>query len=381
MHMQHALLGGRTAHVDEAGRGEARGCERSACGAPLIARQGDERIHHFAHEGDVERPGGEESHLHLLATEIYAEARHIVVPGNDFAVFQDNCHERPIYEHRESFPPAEIPIRSVSIEHRHGDIIPDVCATAASGRRIHVEIRVTHPVGDEKRRKIAEDGAPTFEVDLSGAPRDIPKDELREILLGADRLPHYAKWLHSGARKIVEAEYLKNSEHLLYARSGIPGAPKFVVPCPLPKIVLYGKGCADAVTDCFHCRFMMRRDDSGVLCSGATFFVEYADRKLSIGQRRDKYYGEASRCPVCSRKSLRRRASSHGEDLVCTGCGFRVTDRNYTVHILADAACRRDCRGIEAGLAARGDSIPQAEGLPRIVRGGRQKQHARGGRR
>lgn len=61
-------------------RGKACECACPACGEILIARQGEVRAWHFAHESGNECGGGAESALHLAAKQAVATASQLLVP-------------------------------------------------------------------------------------------------------------------------------------------------------------------------------------------------------------------------------------------------------------------------------------------------------------
>ncbi len=60
-----ALKEGRVVHVDAVDRGRACRCICPACEGPLVARKGNIRVHHFAHDADTACDG--ESALHATA--------------------------------------------------------------------------------------------------------------------------------------------------------------------------------------------------------------------------------------------------------------------------------------------------------------------------
>lgn len=65
MLIPYALKDGRIVHVDSVARGRACGCACPACDGLLIARKGNHRTHHFAHDRDTVCDG--ESALHATA--------------------------------------------------------------------------------------------------------------------------------------------------------------------------------------------------------------------------------------------------------------------------------------------------------------------------
>jgi hypothetical protein len=52
--------------IGEVERGAACGCSCPECGSPLVAKQGNEKDWHFAHEGGQERPECEAGAINML---------------------------------------------------------------------------------------------------------------------------------------------------------------------------------------------------------------------------------------------------------------------------------------------------------------------------
>ena len=80
--MTFALLPhGRTAHIDDVPNGARCGCVCPQCKQALIAKNGgQERAHHFAHEGGADCEGGTETSLHLAAKQIVADQKRLALP-------------------------------------------------------------------------------------------------------------------------------------------------------------------------------------------------------------------------------------------------------------------------------------------------------------
>ena len=79
-HLQWARRGEEAVHISQVDSGLACQCNCDKCGVPLIARRGEVRIHHFAHQSS-DCDGNNESMLHLKAKEIIAEHNWLIVPG------------------------------------------------------------------------------------------------------------------------------------------------------------------------------------------------------------------------------------------------------------------------------------------------------------
>jgi hypothetical protein len=149
---------GRVVHVDEVPNGGKCGCLCPACKSPVIAKNGgDERAHHFAHDGRVEDQYCSETALHFAAKQIVADNKKVLLPsptllsneGGTIVDFSD------IYiEHK---------LSTGTDDHSH--IVAD-CFGITATKSIIVEIAVHHEVDLNKLMKIEYLGIPAIEISL-----------------------------------------------------------------------------------------------------------------------------------------------------------------------------------------------------------------------
>lgn len=214
---------GRLVHVNDVQNGLECGCLCPACKSPLIARQGKRRIWHFAHVSEVDCDSAGETALHLVAKQTLKDL-------NGKIRFPEEVLRKagwPSSNQRASKPMARlndlmtlsIPERlasesSVRIEPQdwaHQGFRPDAVLEANSGKLL-VEIRVTHEVDEEKRRRMQKVGLGAIEIDLSEAGRHIAPDELASLVIS--EAPR--KWLvfeRNETRKKREAEFTEILEN------------------------------------------------------------------------------------------------------------------------------------------------------------------------
>lgn len=79
----------RICFVGDVPRGAACGCLCPICRSPMVSKQGDINVWHFAHEANQERPEcsvGRDNLLRRLAIEMIAEAGHLKLPACAFTV-------------------------------------------------------------------------------------------------------------------------------------------------------------------------------------------------------------------------------------------------------------------------------------------------------
>ena len=176
-------------------------CTCPGCGGQLIARQGEQKQWHFAHYNAEECSTGYQTSIHLLGKEIIKRNKKILVPvtkykGDVINCEYDNypygyninnkmCYGFGRYETAlvigmlEKTAYTEVLLDDVYLEQKEGDIIPDI-VVVAKGRKILIEIYVTHKVDAEKLKKIKSLGLSCIEIDLSKIDRGITEDVLEE---------------------------------------------------------------------------------------------------------------------------------------------------------------------------------------------------------
>lgn len=187
---------GKIVCVSDVPKGISCDCLCPHCGAPLLARKGKVRKHHFAHTKGMECQHGYEASVHLLAKEVFQETKTLCLPrfalrheykgGADRVLVHNsrknnnrdcevNDQELAELMHSMSFgsvcyadeyqrPP--VTFDEVLIEQFRGDVKPDAIAVV-KGYELFVEFLFSHAVDNEKYKKIVESKVACVEVDLS----------------------------------------------------------------------------------------------------------------------------------------------------------------------------------------------------------------------
>lgn len=207
---------GEPVHIYDAVSGLACRCICPGCGRPMVAHKG-ERRQHFQHAADSDGKtcvSSGETALHKFAKKTLAAALRLRLPAlreTDGRNSLDVVHE------------GDFVFDSALLEKRHGEIVPDVVCRRA-GRILHVEFRVTHPCGPEKRAALRMLNVGSIEIDLSGY-RDQPLDTLAEAILSeAPRI-----WLHNpkvsvAQEKLAEIERKRLEQVEVQARALLAAA-------------------------------------------------------------------------------------------------------------------------------------------------------------
>ncbi len=179
---------GEHVHVSQVQSGLACACICPACETPLIARKGKIKIAHFAHAASGGGCGrAAETNAHVWAKEVLAREKRIYVP-----VVRGQIGKRSFDLHEGG----ELHFVDAHLVKALGDIVPDVILTMADGRRLLVEVLVTHECGPAKIAHLCADELPTIEVDLSRWRTSQDREAIEMALLSS--APR--KWLFN--RKI-----------------------------------------------------------------------------------------------------------------------------------------------------------------------------------
>lgn len=203
--LPYGLQGNQLLHIKDVPNGLACACVCPGCGARLVARnQGKVKTAHFAHYQAPECATGLQTALHLAAKEVFLQQQTFRLPGaagiigfhaehfDKQAYFGSFAYDAASYQHavenrldldcEYAFEARYVKINQVLLEHRTGDIIPDIILETEAGPLL-VEVAVTHFIDEAKQEKIKRLGISTVEIDLSKASRELSSDALTDLLI------------------------------------------------------------------------------------------------------------------------------------------------------------------------------------------------------
>ena len=269
----YALKDGNIVSIADVPSGKKCGCVCPACGGELIAHKGQKRMHHFEHHSNEDCEYGYESSLHLAAKDILSRSKKMVVPPVYVEFPQSGKPKELLY------PEKKIDIDCVKLENRFDDIIPDIVVYSGD-KYFFIEIYVTHPIDDEKLKKLKEKKFSTIEIDLSKEKRDISVEELSDILLKAsDR----KSWKYNAVSEKWYRHFEKASDKMLLTQRGLA---LHVDGCPIGIRNWKGKNYANFVDDCMGCEYCFSYADEGyILCSGRERIATKKDFLISKEER------------------------------------------------------------------------------------------------
>ena len=185
---------GELIHISKVQKGLKCGCYCPACGEKMVAKKGNQRMHHFAHYSSVNCEYGYETSLHMLAKKIISKSKKFVIP----AVYIND----QVTHEKKKVPSKEIKVDEVRLEKRYDEFIPDIVLVSGE-KELFVEIYVSHKVTDEKLAKIKKIKTSVIEIDLNQYNREVNFENLSRILLEESYLK---KWLYNAYVEKLEEQ-------------------------------------------------------------------------------------------------------------------------------------------------------------------------------
>lgn len=237
--LPYGMQAGVLTHVSDVASGLACGCLCPACGEPLVAKKGQFKQHHFAHAADGDCSTAVETALHLAAKSILESRREVVLPAVE-AKFAGTRRTIVLA------PELSYVVEKVELERSVGAIVPDVLAWI-SGRKVAIEVRVTHAVDERKIERLRELGLSTVEIDLSRAARDLSMAALEPLVVGGGS---HKKWVYNAAAERRRNAVLATGRTLRTVNRGLA---LHVDGCPINARVFKGQAYANVVDDCIGC--------------------------------------------------------------------------------------------------------------------------------
>lgn len=206
--LPYGLKEGVLVHINEVQENGLKcNCICSACNARLVARKGDKKIHHFAHYNSPECKYAVQTALHIAAKDIIARQCKFTIPGYskciaEEASFDDIDIYADIPEQIDFFSEKALEVSNVYLEKRTNDFVPDIILEIG-GKKLIVEIAVTHFIDKSKYQKIVNQGISVVEIDLSQFKNNFDLHMLEELVVTGTQ---YKKWIYN---VVGEAEWQK----------------------------------------------------------------------------------------------------------------------------------------------------------------------------
>lgn len=317
----YALRDGDIVSINDVESGLDCRCICPACGNKLVAKKGMKVAYHFSHHHETNCEYGYESSLHLAAKDILSRAKIIVLPTVTLH-FPESDKEDIVIRKAQS-----ITIDRVELEQRNDNIVPDV-VIYSGGKRLFIEVFVTHRIDDEKLAKLKKNDISTIEIDLSKRRNTISAEELSDILL--TDTPE-KKWVYNAlANKYYEQFLLVSDRRQAVHRHEAAHVPD----CPIRKRVWHRQPYANLIDDCWECEYCISVSSTGeILCSGRQRISTLEDFQLS----------PAERIKNSDERMLQEQQDSILND-ICPRCGGKIIARDSAFGVFWSCSHFPHCR-------------------------------------
>lgn len=168
------------------------GCFCPGCGEVLIAKKGEVRAWHFAHESGAACAGAAEGAIHLAAKHVLAKQKCVLIPALEASAIHKMSDGR-VGRAVRSVPECMAELEDVRLEVTVGTIRPDVVATVAS-QELFIEIAVTHLVDEQKLSVIKSMMTPVLEIELD--PQRLTSWTWEDLAALVINEPGNRKWVY-----------------------------------------------------------------------------------------------------------------------------------------------------------------------------------------
>lgn len=192
---------GQLVSPDEVPRGLACNCVCLGCKYPVQAKQGTERIWHFAHAKAGDCAGAYEKSVHEAAKQMMRDRKELWLPALSVSVQAVDAFHRQQSEAASIFERRLVQLDSCKAGQVIDGVSPDLVGTLRD-RKLLIEVTVFHRLMPEKRERLQATGLAILELDLSEFKT---KQATRESLEAAlfDRYDN-RRWVWHPARAEVD---------------------------------------------------------------------------------------------------------------------------------------------------------------------------------
>lgn len=157
---------GQLVSPEEVPRGLACNCVCLGCGHPVQARQGTERIWHFAHARASDCVGAYEKSVHEAAKQMLRDRKELFLPALTASVHAvDSFHLQQVASET-IFESRRVLLDSCKAGQVLDGVSPDLVGTIRD-RQLLIEVTVFHRLMPEKRARLKATGLAVMELDLS----------------------------------------------------------------------------------------------------------------------------------------------------------------------------------------------------------------------
>lgn len=157
---------GQFVSPEEVRRGLACNCVCPGCAHPVQAKQGTERVWHFAHAKASECAGAYEKSVHETAKQMLRDRKELLLPTLAVTVQTLDAFHRLQRETETIFEAKHVTLEACKAGQVIKDVSPDLVGMLR-GRQLLIEVTVFHRLMPDKRERLEKTGLAVLEIDLS----------------------------------------------------------------------------------------------------------------------------------------------------------------------------------------------------------------------
>jgi len=233
-------------HISEVEKGLSCECICPACSAKLVAKKGNIKKQHFAHDKGDSCKYAVETALHLAAKKILEVEKKLWLPK----VLLKFPLDRENWKISDSIL---LTFDEVLLEEKCKNVVPDIIVIH-KGRKLFIEIKVTHGIDDVKLSRLFDLDISVLEIDLSNENRDFTWDYLKKkIINDIDN----KIWIQNVKSDNIFTKLLDLSEKKKVIQRGFAFHVDY---CPNNERIWKGKSYANVMDDCICCEFCVARE-------------------------------------------------------------------------------------------------------------------------
>lgn len=151
---------------EEVERGLACDCTCPGCEHRVVARQGTEKVWHFAHHRAPICSDGYEKSVHELAKQLLRDRTELLLPVLEATVSAPDAYGRRLEERERVFESKPVRLDECRAAVKLNNVTVDVLGRL-QGHEVLVEVTVFHRLMPDKEARLVATGIASFEIDLS----------------------------------------------------------------------------------------------------------------------------------------------------------------------------------------------------------------------
>ena len=280
----YAIRDNDIVHISEVDGGIECRCVCPACKEILIAKKGNQKMHHFAHQSGADCELGYITSLHYAAKEILLKYKFFAIPD---VVVEFSSNKKTLKINKTNI----VAVEDVELVSSPESRIPDI-VIESQGKKLYVFFSYSNKADYHYKKRFIEQKKSAVEIDISSWKTIIDKDDLIEILA---ENKHIKNWVYNAAVQSKIDSLFEYAKKLDVRRVGY--GDYRVYECPLKKRFDENGTFADYKADCNYCKFCIgyafwKCDIS--YCTCENLVSDLNDLDIGIEERREKYKDEYS---------------------------------------------------------------------------------------